>query len=273
VSDIRKNSETLVAYGRNVKPARVIFTMDATPTLCPWLRTPLGAAILSRERHFLHGPLIAEYGKRAAQLGCIDEDLLTASSMPHHIQISTDATSASRRADLYASPQQLPLDQDSVDCLILHHALETAHDPHGVLREAARILAGEGLLLILGFNRYSYWSAWRLLGMRHPPRGIPLLNLFRLCDWLKLLDLQVEKVDSFFSLPPIANRDILERLQFLHGLDQVPLRALHALYLVQARKHIAPLTPTRLQWKADNGILAGGIMEPLANREQTWNQK
>jgi SAM-dependent methyltransferase len=241
--------------------------MDATPTLCPWLRTPLGAAILSRERHFLHAPLMAEYGKRVAQLGCTNDDLLTASSMPHHIQISTDAANASDRADLYASPQRLPLDQDSIDCLVLHHALETASDPHGVLREAARTLAGEGLLLILGFNRYSYWSAWRLLGMNHPPRGIPLFSLYRLCDWLKLLDLQVEKVDTFFSLPPIAKTEILERLKILHELDRVPLRALHALYLVQARKHIAPLTPTRLHWQTDTRLLAGGVMEPLANSE------
>lgn len=235
--------------------------MDTNPTLCPWLRTPLGSAILARERAALRAPLKSQYGLHAAQLGCLNQDLLTASSMPHHLLISTDTAIAADSADLYASGQYLPLDRDSVDLLLLHHALETEHDPHGILREAARVLNGEGLLLILGFNPHSYWSLARLLGLRHPPKHIPLLRLQRLCDWLKLLDLQVERVDSFFSLPPINNAGILDKLGLLQQLDRIPLHPLHGLYLVQARKHLAPLTPTRLRWQRQP-ILAGSLAEP-----------
>lgn len=235
--------------------------MDSSQTHCPWLRTPLGSAILARERAALHKPLTSTYGRHAAQLGCLTRDLLTANSMPHHLLISTDSSTQDAGADLYASADYLPLDQDSIDLLLLHHALETAQDPHGILREAARVLNGEGLLLILGFNPHSYWTVFRWLGLRHPPRPIQLMGLPRLCDWLKLLDLQVERVDSFFSLPPINNSKVLDRLQFMRTLDRLPLRPLHGLYLVQARKQVAPLTPTRLRWK-HRPILPGGLAEP-----------
>ena len=235
--------------------------MQAPPTLCPWLQTSLGKAILDSEQQRLRAPLGAERGMRLAQLGCIGRNLMTASPMPHHIQIKTDA-GMEAPFDLYAAAAALPLDQHSLDTLVLHHTLETANDPHGVLREAERVLVGEGALFILGFNPSSYWALWRMVGIACPPRAVPLLNLHRLCDWLKLLDLTVESVETFFPLPPFNNQQLLTSLEVLRVLDKIPLRSLHALYLVHARKHRAPLTPTRLRWQARSPVLAGGLAEP-----------
>ena len=235
--------------------------MQLTPSLCPWLHTALGETLLDSEQQRLKLLLAAEYGTRLAQLGCIERNLLVASPMPHHLQIKTDAD-RQPEFDLYAAPQALPLDSGCLDALLLHHTLETVHDPHGVLREAERVLAGEGLLLVLGFNPHNYWALWRLLGMACPPRNVPLLSLPRLCDWLKLMDLTVEGVDSFFPLPPLNNQQLLRSMKPLHALDRVPLHFLHALYLIRARKHRAPLTPTRLRWQVRSPVLVGGLAEP-----------
>ena len=232
-----------------------------TPTLCPWLHSSLGKAILDTEQQRLRAPLRAEHGTRLAQLGCVGRNLMTASTMPHHIQIKTDA-GLEAPFDLYAAAAALPLDQGSLDTLLLHHTLETVNDPHGVLREAERVLVGEGALFILGFNPHSYWVLWRLIGIACPPRVVPLLSLHRLTDWLKLLNLTVESVETFFPLPPFSNQQLLTSLDFLHALDKLPLRSLHALYLVRARKHRAPLTPTRLRWQARAPVLVGGLAEP-----------
>jgi len=232
-----------------------------TPTLCPWLHSSLGKAILDAEQQRLRTPLGNERGTRLAQLGCVGRNLMTASTMPHHIQIKTDA-GLEAPFDLYAAAAALPLDQGSLDALLLHHTLETVNDPHGVLREAERVLAGEGTLFILGFNPHSYWALWRMIGIACPPRRVPLLNLHRLCDWLKLLDLTVESVETFFPLPPFNNQQFLTSLEILRPLDKLPLPVLHALYLVRARKHRAPLTPTRIRWQVRNPVLVGGLAEP-----------
>ena len=235
--------------------------MQPPPTLCPWLHSALGDAILGSEARRLKGPLCAERGTRVAQLGCVNRNLLTASPMPHHLQIKTDA-GMQPEFDLYAAPQSLPLESDCLDALLLHHTLETARNPHGVLREAERVLAGEGLLLILGFNPHSYWALWRLIGLACPPRDVPLLSIHRLSDWLKLLDLTVENVETFFPLPPFNNQQLLSSMTLLNRLDQLPLRPLHTLYLISARKHRAPLTPTKLSWQVSRPVLAGGLIEP-----------
>ena len=236
-------------------------TNQATPTLCPWLHSSLGEAILDSEQRRLRAPLGAERGTRVAQLGCVARNLLIASSMPHHLQIKTDA-GVQPEFDLYSAAAALPLEPSCLDTLLLHHTLETVNDPHGVLREAERVLTGEGALLILGFNPHSYWALWRMVGFACPPRAVPLLNLHRLCDWLKLLDLTVENVETFFPLPPFNNRQLLNSLQPLQTLERLPLRPLHALYLVHARKHRAPLTPTRLRWQSRSPVLVGGLVEP-----------
>ena len=235
--------------------------MQPPPSLCPWLHSSLGTAILNAEQLRLRAPLGAERGTRLAQLGCVGRNLMTASSMPHHLQIKTDA-GMEPAFDLYSAAAALPLEQESLDALLLHHTLETVNDPHGVLREAERTLAGEGALYILGFNPHSYWALWRTVGIACPPRSVPLLGLHRLCDWLKLLDLTVESVETFFPLPPFSNQQLLSSLQLLKILDKVPLRALHALYLVRARKHRAPLTPTKVYWQARTPALVGGLAEP-----------
>ena len=234
--------------------------------LCSWLQSPLGERIRRSEREHLRAPVAGQYGRHLAQHGCPSEDIFTVSAIPHQLHIA-DHPAQLRDADLIATPRALPLQEQSLDALILHHSLETGDDPHGTLREAERVLAGEGLLLILGFNPWCWWGLSRLLGRGCPPRDTRLVMPDRLCDWLKLLDLEVEKVETFFSLPPLHSEKLLQRLAFLQRLDKIPLRPLHALYLLQARKHIAPLTPTRLRWQQPQERLPGGLAEPTASRK------
>lgn len=96
----------------------------------------------------------------------------------------------------------LPFASDSVDLVVLPHTLDEHPDPHGVLREAYRVLRAEGRMLILGFNPLSLWGAQMRLhrylhknpspafgcfhNLPHPP-----LHIGRLKDWLELLNCDV----------------------------------------------------------------------------------
>ena len=55
---------------------------------------------------------------------------------------------------------ELPFDAQSIDLILLPHALEFIDNPHEVLREVDRVLRPEGRVLILGFN------PWSLFGLR-----------------------------------------------------------------------------------------------------------
>ncbi len=51
-----------------------------------------------------------------------------------------------------ASAAGLPIGSGSIDAVVLPHSLEIEPDPGAVLREAERVLVGEGQLIVLGFR-------------------------------------------------------------------------------------------------------------------------
>ncbi len=53
----------------------------------------------------------------------------------------------------------LPLSDNSVDVMVVVHGLETADDPPGLLREAWRVLASGGRLLLVVANRRGVWAS------------------------------------------------------------------------------------------------------------------
>ena len=99
----------------------------------------------------------------------------------------------------------LPVPNNSLDALVLHHALETAPDPRSVLREAARAVAPGGRLIVCAFNPLSLWGLRRSYARIAPDafKGLHLLTTFRLLDWLALLGFEVQAQPQYlqFGLP------------------------------------------------------------------------
>lgn len=95
----------------------------------------------------------------------------------------------------------LPLESESVDVVVLPHTLDEHVDPRAVLREAHRVLRGQGRMIILGFNPLSAWGAQAKLApcayAGHHPfgfyAGLPHapIHIQRLKDWLELLNCDV----------------------------------------------------------------------------------
>lgn len=58
------------------------------------------------------------------------------------------------------APWQLPFASESFKLLIAQHALEHIADGSDCVAELARVLAPEGIALVLGFNPYGTWRPW-----------------------------------------------------------------------------------------------------------------
>lgn len=128
----------------------------------------------------------------------------------------------------------LPFPAESVDFIVLAHALEESENPHQVLREAARILRPDGQLLIIGFN------PWSLLAINSgAPWRKHWIHTLRLKDWLTLLELEPSGGSyANFLLPWGA----LHRNRKLRWLDAAGRRWWHIMggtYLVSAVKRQA----------------------------------
>lgn len=91
-------------------------------------------------------------------------------------------------ASVQATFTDLPLQPESVDWLLLHHALELSTEPHRLLREAVQALRPGGQLVIMGFNAQGFWGWRRWLRLGSPLRTGRWLSLTRVQDWCHLLE-------------------------------------------------------------------------------------
>lgn len=215
--------------------------------LCDWFESPLGRSLEALEAHRLRGLLPSLYGRIAVQLGRIGRlDLLDASPTAAHLVVDSRADGVAVRA----SASALPLDGRSVDVVLMPHTLDVAPDPRQVLRETQRVLAPEGHVVILGFNPMSLWGLWRLAARRRqmPWRG-HFVQLFRLKDWLALLDFEITQGSMLYYRPPLKRESWMERLSFMEDVGDRwwPMGA--AVYCVVAKKREFGVTPIVPAWR------------------------
>src|SRR3990167_9061878 len=105
----------------------------ARPALSEWFATPQGRYVLEWELSQFDRATEDVFGYRAVQMGLHQLDFLRANRIPFRFTLALE-----HGASLAADPMQLPLASQSVDLVVLPHALESTADPHLVLREAGR---------------------------------------------------------------------------------------------------------------------------------------
>jgi hypothetical protein len=124
-----------------------------------------------------------------------------------------------------------------------------------VLREAERVLCGEGCLMICGFNPFSGWGVRRAFAkyvgrQEFPPQTERMLSERRLRDWVKLLGFDVDSVYGYLGLLPTQGR--------LPGADARPRSSwLTGAYLLKARKRVPTMTLVRPRRRVRQRVLVG----------------
>lgn len=169
-----------------------------------WLATPTGRRLLAAERPVLreavrrlHGDSLLWAGATPDLVDTTDQCMVRAricmsgvGSDPGLSVVLADVGDGMPGVDFVAAdPAELPFASASIDGVVLHHALDVAPDPRGVLREAARILKSGGRLAVVGFNPFSLWTLTKPL----PPfRDLRPVSVPRLGEWLTILGLARE---------------------------------------------------------------------------------
>jgi SAM-dependent methyltransferase len=229
-----------------------------------WYGEPPGSLIAAVERQLLGRFLPDLFGFHIVQLGCHHVDgLLDASRVTHKVRIDLGHT-LNTHADMHCVEDALPLAPNSIDVLVLPHVLEYALDAHRVLREAERVLIGEGHLVILGFNPWSLFGAWSWLTRwqgRAPWRG-RFIAAARVKDWLQLLGFDILHVERDSYRPPLRRAAINRRLEFIERLGGFCWPLFGNVYLIVARKRVEGLTPLRASWRQRRRLVAGSVIEP-----------
>jgi len=207
-----------------------------------WLSSPLGRQLVTAEASLLRGLLDDVFGLELLQLGSwgASRELLAAARTQRQTVIAETAGGA---IDVVARLDALPVQTASIDAVLLPHTLEFDSDPQAVVREADRVLTGEGQLIVLGFRPWSLWGL-RATAARdgYPPGLHRMLGMGRICDWLGLLGYEiVQRRRYLYSRPWEDGHDSSRRILRRGLMNPLPAAA----WLVRARKHVYRMTPLR----------------------------
>jgi SAM-dependent methyltransferase len=233
-----------------------------------WLRTAPGRYLLEWEQDRLDLAVTDAFGFHALQLGLPELDGLRANRMPHR-WIATDSLvvpellplppprdglSTTQQADdpvgLHCEFDALPFPQNSLDLVVLPHAMELARDPHQTLREVERVLVPEGRVVIAGFNPTSLWGLRQRAGRMkrgmglgrdkslYLPRAGEFIGYWRLRDWLRLLGFEVEIGRFGCYRPPFESDRWLQRCAWMDPVGDRWWPVLGAVYFLVAVKRV-----------------------------------
>lgn len=226
-----------------------------------WYDTGLGAEVHAEVARLTESLIGDLYALRCLQIGGTrrDADLVTGRGLVFRMHVTGDG-----QDDLRAVPTRLPFASNSVDLVVLGHALEFCDDPHALLREVDRVLTLDGYVLVIGFNPCSLFGLRRLIGRRSVPWSGSFYTAGRIIDWLRILGLALRRRESCWLRPPVTSRRARHLLAGMERLYPV-LRGLGGVQLVLARKQSIPLEPIRLGRTAAAPVRSGGKLG-AANR-------
>ena len=243
--------------------------------LTDWLKTPPGVYLLDWECRHFEQAVSDIFGYHALQLGLPELDVLQANRMPHKwlalSSIPTESTQprypgngtpphsiSSRRVDLLADSAALPFPESSLDLVVLPHTLELGPDPHSALREVERVLVPEGRVVISGFNPVSLWGLrqrrdlfFRRFGSNELflPKTGEYIGYWRLRDWLRLLNFEVESARFGCYRPALSSQQWLDRFDWMDRAGERWWPIFGAAYFLVAVKRVRGMHLLEPSWK------------------------
>jgi SAM-dependent methyltransferase len=242
--------------------------------IAQWLETGSGNVLLREESRQVAGAFESIFGDQFLQVGAWGDPAIFR-CYARTRRYAVVAASRGPGVDFVSLPEDLAVATDSIDAVFLPHVLETADDPHAVLREVDRILRPDGQVVVTGFNPWGWWGVRHYLSRRQfPAGGRRMLSESRLRDWLHLLDYQVQPAHFYhFTAPLYRASQVVEtpvepaaRAADIPGgpLPAAPGRGWHPLascYLLVARKEVFTLTRIRPVFRRRTRLV-GSLVNP-----------
>lgn len=258
---------------------------DDTPVKagnCPakadnWLTTCLGQYLQASEQQLFDEAVGDVFGFHAVQIGMLHMDLLRNSRIPHTIH--TDEASG----DVHCDSMQLPFQANTIDLLLLPHALDFSQNPQQTLREAERVLMPEGHIMLTGFNPFSAWGLKHMLRKQpdadamdtrrlpgHFPWNSNFLSLLRIRDWLALLGFELVAGSMTCYTPPFSSYKALQRFQWMDKAGARLWPMMGGVYFVVAKKKVVGMRLIRPNW--NKAKLKPGLVATPSQRQKNHHQ-
>ena len=149
---------------------------------------------------------------------------------------------------------QLPVDHNSIDCVIAPFTLDAFHLKESVIDEIDRILKPMGYVVFLGINPISLWGLWLKFSCQNcfgVNKGFPktVLSLKRAMihrDYTQCY------YNGFYFIPPVRQKKLVHALTFLNQVGKMISPTPSAFYcLVMQKKVENYIEPLLIETKKD----------------------
>lgn len=210
-----------------------------------WQTSALGSALIAQEQEILGALLRKIAGRELLQISIAGGlQLYEKSPIVNKTLVHFEYPVSGLGNAVVSLPEYLPICNESVDVIILHHVLEFSDNPHQILREAHRALASGGQLFVVGFNPWSFWALRKTLTY---PKKAPWAGCFlsrnRLYDWLNLLDFKLQHIRFAQFGWPFSGCSDGRKYSWLEKMGQKYNCFLGGFYVLCARKQVVGMTP------------------------------
>lgn len=223
-----------------------------------WPQIPAGNRIRYIWQEWLQNRLEDYQGGYLLSLDSLTQCL----SMPdnvfdHHIKVG-----ASLAHSMHSDPESLPILTDSLQSVIISHALEYTENPSVLLGEIQRCLAPQGVMYAVVYARQNPWSWKSRFGLSRRKKELPLHNISRgrLDDWLGLLGFKTLEIEAIGC-------------SWWRGFSQFerksnmskPWLSAPIAYMIKAEKKVSTMTPI-MPKKEKLALAMGGKLVNVSNR-------
>lgn len=201
-----------------------------------WYDTASGRKLKQQIRQSVRELTVSLPGTQHAQI-CVGE---WASLKKHALCLRYDDVFGSE-----VNPEVLP---NTMETLMLVHALDVDENPQKVLHIADKLVSSSGYLVIVGFNPISYFGLLRLFLMwrKKAPWAQGFHRSAKVTDWLKVLNYRVDVKHSVMLLPTqkleLAQSDDSSIKYIIKGLVSWLLPQWGAVYILVAKQPRYPMT-------------------------------
>jgi len=216
--------------------------------------TPAEGLLLDWESRTMAEAVADVFGYHALQLGMPHLNALAANRMPHRWLALREPSPRHPHA-LLTDFHALPFPDACLDLVVLPHALESDRNPHGVLREVARVLVPGGRVVITGLNPTSLWL-WQTTAQAQEDSEERKMGYWRVRDWLRLLDFEVVQGEFGMFRPPLASPVWLQRWAWMERWGPRTMPMLGAVYAVTGIKQVRGMRLMSQPWRNAQAVAA-----------------
>ena len=220
--------------------------MDNTlKQLAIWYQFSLGAHLHHAECHMIKQWLPSIPGNHVLQIGGTCElSFLESSPIHHKIMLSDSITDSCMAPQVCIHLDSLPLQSNSIDALVIAHAIEMASNPIDFLADVYRVMRPGGQAILLIFNRFSLWNIKKTLqGSKGFPWSLRFFSRWEMSSLLKKSQFNIKATNSCFYRPAWQQSNWLKNAKLMESIGPVlsPHAGASMGFLISKQAH-TPLT-------------------------------